>query len=69
MLQSIFKGQPSASGQARDLEAFSVEVVNEKVRLVEKLRVTEEQNAQMQKDLETLIFRIEELEVENGSLS
>jgi hypothetical protein len=42
-----------------------METIDEKVRLVERMRIIEDQNAQMQKDLETLIFRIEELEVEN----
>lgn len=42
-----------------------METVDEKVRIIEKSKVLEEQNAQMQRDLETLIFRIEELEVAN----
>jgi len=42
-----------------------METVDEKVRLIEKSRVLEDQNRQMQRDLETLIFRIEELECEN----
>jgi hypothetical protein len=45
-----------------------METVDEKVRMLERLKVIEEQNNQMQKDLETLIFRIEELEVENSQL-
>jgi hypothetical protein len=51
------------------LEAFSLETIDERAKMIEKLRVTEEQNMQMQKDLETLIFRIEELEVDNGALN
>jgi hypothetical protein len=50
----------------KELELFNLETVDEKVRMLERLKVIEEQNNQMQKDLETLIFRIEELEVENG---
>lgn len=42
-----------------------METVDEKVRMMEKYRVLEAQNGQMQRDLETLIFRIEELEVDN----
>lgn len=45
-----------------------METIDERVRLVERLRVVEDQNSQMQKDLETLIFRIEELEVENQQI-
>ncbi len=49
----------------KELEMFNLETVDEKVRLIEKCKVLEEQNGQMQRDLETLIFRIEELEVQN----
>ena len=49
----------------KELEMFNMETVDEKVRLIEKCKVLEEQNGQMQRDLETLIFRIEELEVQN----
>jgi len=52
----------------KELELFNLETVDEKVRMIEKIKVLEEQNSQMQKDLETLIFRIEELEVENSHL-
>ena len=52
----------------KELELFNLETVDEKVRMLERLKVIEEQNTQMQKDLETLIFRIEELEVENSQL-
>jgi hypothetical protein len=47
----------------KELEMFNLETVDEKVRLIEKCKVLEDQNSQMQRDLETLIFRIEELEV------
>jgi len=53
----------------KELEAFSLETIDERAKLLEKLRITEEQNCQMQKDLETLIFRIEELELDNNSLN
>lgn len=49
----------------KELEMFNLETVDKKVRLIEKCKVLEEQNGQMQRDLETLIFRIEELEVQN----
>ena len=49
----------------KELEMFNLETVDEKVRLIEKCKVLEEQNGSMQRDLETLIFRIEELEVQN----
>jgi regulator of replication initiation timing len=45
-----------------------LETVDEKVRMIERIKILEEQSSQMQKDLETLIFRIEELEVENSQL-
>ena len=44
---------------------FNMETVDEKVRLIEKCKILEDQNGLMQRDLETLIFRIEELEVQN----
>ena len=47
---------------------FNLETVDEKVRLIEKSKVLEDQNGQMQRDLETLIFRIEELEVQNQKI-
>jgi hypothetical protein len=43
-----------------------MDVVDEKLTLVEKLKIYEEQNSLMQKDLETLILRIEELELINA---
>ena len=52
----------------KELEMFNLETVDEKVRLIEKCKVLEEQNGQMQRDLETLIFRIEELEVQNHKI-
>ena len=60
-------GAPQVS-LLKELELFNLETVDEKVRMLERLKVIEEQNNQMQKDLETLIFRIEELEVENSQL-
>ena len=60
-------GAPQVS-LLKELELFNMETVDEKVRMLERLKVIEEQNNQMQKDLETLIFRIEELEVENSHL-
>ena len=52
----------------KELEMFNLETVDEKVRLSEKCKVFEDQNGQMQRDLETLIFRIEELEVQNQKI-
>ena len=52
----------------KELEMFNLETVDEKVRLIEKCKVFEDQNGQMQRDLETLIFRIEELEVQNQKI-
>jgi TolA-binding protein len=52
----------------KELEMFNLETVDEKVRLIEKSKVLEDQNSQMQRDLETLIFRIEELEVQNHKI-
>ena len=49
----------------RDLDVLRCDVIHEKAKLTEKVQVLEGQNHQMQKDLETLIFRIEELELDN----
>ena len=64
---NLSDGAPQVS-LLKELELFNLETVDEKVRMLERLKVIEEQNNQMQKDLETLIFRIEELEVENSQL-
>ena len=64
---NLSDGAPQVS-LLKELELFNLETVDEKVRMLERLKVIEEQNNQMQKDLETLIFRIEEFEVENSQL-
>ncbi len=39
--------------------------VDERAQMAERMRVLESQNDQMRVDLETLIFKIEEVELEN----
>lgn len=66
-LEQLWQANEGGAQLFRELERFSMEFVDEKLRLVERARVSEEQNAQMQKDLETLIFRIEELEAQGAA--
>lgn len=46
-----------------------MEGLHERARLLERVRELEGQESQIQKDLETLIFRIEELELDNDRLT
>jgi hypothetical protein len=50
----------------KDLRLFRDLVwVDERAQMAERMRVLETQNDQMRVDLETLIFKIEEVELEN----
>jgi len=50
-------------------QGMPLEGLHEQARLLERVRHLEGQETQMQKDLETLIFRIEELELDNERLT